>query len=116
MTVRELINELNCYPDDMEVEIAYSSHDYWKTIVCKDVKDVDKVFVGTFHSFGLKIIRENLELLNLDRNFTILDSDDVLSIIKKILKDNHLDPKQVSPSFIKNRISFFAFCIFCLVF
>lgn len=66
----------------------------------------DKVFVGTFHSFGLKIIRENLDKLGLDRNFSILDSDDVLSIIKKILKDNHLDPKQVSPSFIKNRISF----------
>lgn len=45
MTVRELINELNCYPDDMEVEIAYSSHDYWKTIVCKDIKDVDKGYV-----------------------------------------------------------------------
>ena len=71
-----------------------------------DVKDVDKVFVGTFHSFGLKIIRENLELLNLDRNFTILDSDDVLSIIKKILKNNNIDPKTVSPSYVKNRISY----------
>ena len=71
-----------------------------------DVKDVDKVFVGTFHSFGLKIIRENLELLNLDRNFTILDSDDVLSIIKKILKKNNIDPKSVSPSYVKNRISY----------
>ena len=71
-----------------------------------DVKDVDKVFVGTFHSFGLKIIRENLELLNLDRNFTILDSDDVLSIIKKILKNNNIDPKSVSPSYVKNRISY----------
>ena len=71
-----------------------------------DVKDVDKVFVGTFHSFGLKIIRENLEYLNLDRNFTILDSDDVLSIIKKILKNNNIDPKSVSPSYVKNRISY----------
>ena len=71
-----------------------------------DVKDVDKVFVGTFHSFGLKIIRENLEFLNLDRNFTILDSDDVLSIIKKILKNNNIDPKSVSPSYVKNRISY----------
>lgn len=71
-----------------------------------DVKDVDKVFVGTFHSFGLKIVRENLELLNLDRNFTILDSDDVLSIIKKILKNNNIDPKSVSPSYVKNRISY----------
>ena len=68
--------------------------------------DADKVFVGTFHSFGLKIIRENFELCGLDRNFTILDSDDVLSIIKKILKEHQIDPKQVSPSYVKNRISF----------
>lgn len=45
MTVRELINELNCYPDNMEVEFAYNSNDYWKTTVCKEIKDVDKGFV-----------------------------------------------------------------------
>ena len=63
-------------------------------------------FVGTFHSFGLKIIRENTEALGLSKNFTIIDSDDVTSIIKKILKDKGLDPKQYSPSYIRNRISF----------
>ncbi len=67
---------------------------------------IEQVFVGTFHSFGLKIIRENLDKLNLDRNFTILDSDDVLSIIKKIMKSNGIDPKQVNPSYVKNRISY----------
>ena len=40
-------------------------------------------FIGTFHSFGLRIIRENYMYLGLDKNFTIIDSDDVLSIIKK---------------------------------
>ena len=63
-------------------------------------------FVGTFHSLGLRIIRENHELLNLTNNFTILDSDDVLSIIKKILKEKNYDPKEYSPSYIRNRISF----------
>jgi len=63
-------------------------------------------FVGTFHSLGLKIIRENHDILNLTNNFTILDSDDVLSIIKKILKELNYDPKQYSPSYIRNRISF----------
>lgn len=67
---------------------------------------VEDVFVGTFHSFGLKIIRENLDKLNLDRNFTILDSDDVISIIKKIMKSNGIDPKNVNPSYVKNRISY----------
>ena len=62
-------------------------------------------FVGTFHSLGVRLIRENAELLGLDKTFSIVDSDDVLSIIKKILKDNGLDPKNNPPSYIRNKIS-----------
>ncbi len=62
-------------------------------------------FVGTFHSLGVRIIRENAEMFGLDRTFSIVDSDDVLSIIKKILKDNGYDPKLNSPSYIRNKIS-----------
>ena len=63
-------------------------------------------FIGTFHSLGLRIIRENCGFLNLPSNFSIIDSDDVLTVIKKILKDMNLDTKQYSPSYIRNRISF----------
>ena len=63
-------------------------------------------FVGTFHSFGIRIIRENTHLLDLNSNFTIIDSDDVLSIIRKLLKDSGYDPKEYAPSYIRNRISF----------
>ncbi len=66
----------------------------------------NNAFVGTFHSFGLRIIRENYLKLGLDRNFTIIDSDDVLSIIKKILKEKGIDSKECAPSYIRNRISF----------
>ncbi len=65
----------------------------------------NNAFVGTFHSLGVRIIRENAPMFNLDRTFSILDSDDVLSIIKKILKEEGLDPKLNSPSYIRNRIS-----------
>ena len=64
------------------------------------------VFVGTFHSFGLKIIRENLEHLGMNKNFTILDSDDVLSLIKKIMKEHNIDVKEVSPYYVRSKISF----------
>ena len=64
------------------------------------------VFVGTFHSFGLKIIRKNIEALGMNKNFTILDSDDVLSLIKKIMKEKGIDIKEVSPYFVRNKISF----------
>ena len=62
-------------------------------------------FVGTFHALGVRIIRENASLLGLDKNFAIIDSDDVLSIIKKIMKNNDLDPKLTSPSYIRYIIS-----------
>lgn len=64
------------------------------------------VFVGTFHSFGVRIIRENYMHLGLERNFTILDSDDVLSLIKKIMKDRGINKEECAPSYIRNRISF----------
>jgi len=70
------------------------------------IVDDNYAFVGTFHSFGLRVIKENYEDLGLSKNFTIIDSDDVTSIIKKILKDLGYDIKQVAPSYIRNRISF----------
>lgn len=63
-------------------------------------------FIGTFHSLGLRIIRENNALLGLNHNFTIIDSADTLSIIKKILKEKNLDPKHYSPYYIRSKISF----------
>lgn len=66
----------------------------------------NNAFVGTFHSFGLRILRENYLSLGLERNFTIIDGDDVLSIIKKIMKEKGIDSKECAPSYIRNRISF----------
>ena len=66
----------------------------------------NNAFVGTFHSFGVRIIRENYNLLGLDRNFTILDSDDVSTVIKRIMKDKNIDSKDCAPAYIRNRISF----------
>lgn len=64
-----------------------------------------QIQISTFHSFGLSIIKENLKELNLSSNFTILDSDDSLLIIKKIMKDYDIDIKEYNPKTIKNRIS-----------
>ena len=61
--------------------------------------------ISTFHAFGLVIIRENYDLLGYKSNFTIIDADDSLTLIKKILKDLNLDPKIYNPKAIKNRIS-----------
>lgn len=69
------------------------------------ISDVSS-FIGTFHSLGVRIIRENHDILGLPNNFTIIDSDDTNTIIKKLLKEMNLDSKQYSPSYVRNRISF----------
>ena len=64
-----------------------------------------KLTVSTFHSFGLKLLRENYERLGYDKNFVIMDSDDSLTVVKKIIKDMNYDPKIYNPRAIRNKIS-----------
>ena len=67
--------------------------------------EAKKLTVSTFHSFGLKLIRENVERLGYDRNFVIMDSDDSLTVVKKIIKDMGYDPKIYNAKAIRNKIS-----------
>ena len=67
--------------------------------------ETKKLQVSTFHSFGLKLLRDNFELLGYDRNFVIMDSDDSLTVVKKIIKDMGYDPKVYNPRAIRNVIS-----------
>ena len=64
-----------------------------------------KLQVSTFHSFGLKLLRDNYETLGYDKNFVIMDSDDSLTVVKKIIKDMGYDPKIYNPRAIRNKIS-----------
>ena len=64
-----------------------------------------KLQVSTFHSFGLRLLRENFEVLGYDQNFNIMDADDSLTVVKKILKDMNLDSKTYNPRAIRNKIS-----------
>ncbi len=66
---------------------------------------VSKMQISTFHSFGLRLLRENASLLGYTSNFSIMDSDDSLTIIKKILKELNYDPKMFNPRAIRNKIS-----------
>ena len=68
-------------------------------------EEAKKLTVSTFHSFGLKLLRDNTSVLGYDRNFVIMDSDDSLTVVKKILRDMNLDPKLYNPKAIRNKIS-----------
>ncbi len=67
--------------------------------------DTKMIQISTFHSFGLSIIKRHYEKLGYKSNFTIIDADDSLLTIKRILKDMNLDPKFYNPKTIKNKIS-----------
>ena len=68
-------------------------------------KEAYNIQISTFHSLGLKILKENYSMLGYEKNFTIIDSDDVLTIIKKILKDKNMSKDRYNPREIKNKIS-----------
>lgn len=68
-------------------------------------EDIRSMQISTFHSFGLKIIKENYDFFNLNSSFTILDETDSISVIKKIIKDMNLDDKIYNAKSIKHKIS-----------
>jgi DNA helicase-2/ATP-dependent DNA helicase PcrA len=51
-------------------------------------------WLGTFHSIGVKILRAHAELVGLRPNFTILDTDDQLRLMKQLLQAENLDDKR----------------------
>ena len=65
----------------------------------------NRIFIGTFHSLGVKIIRENLFDLGFSAAVTILDSDDINTIVRKYLKEMNIDSKILTPAYVRNKIS-----------
>ena len=58
---------------------------------------VEGMYIGTFHSIGLRFLRRNSELVGLKKDFTILDKDDQLRLIKQVITFKDLDPKLYVP-------------------
>jgi len=69
-------------------------------------EEANKIFIGTFHSLGLKIVRENASVIGYSNNVTILDRDDVNTLIKRFMKELNLDTEHYPVKSILNKISF----------
>lgn len=65
-------------------------------------EDVDSMWIGTFHAICSRILRVEIERIGFERNFTVYDRADQISLVKECLKDMGVDPKNVE---IKNEIN-----------
>ncbi len=68
-------------------------------------KEVGLPWLGTFHSICAKILRRHAKAVNLNQNFTIIDQDDQLRLIKSICSAENIDIKKISPNFIISLIN-----------
>ena len=57
-------------------------------------------WLGTFHSISAKLLRKHAKAVGLNYNFTILDTDDQIRLIKNICKAENIDVKKISPNYI----------------
>ena len=57
-------------------------------------------WLGTFHSICAKLLRKHASAVNLNSNFTIIDSDDQIRLVKNICKAENIDIKQLAPRYV----------------
>ena len=65
----------------------------------------DQIWVATFHSTCVRILRRHIDLLGYDTNFTIYDTDDSKSVMKQVFKNLNIDNKQIKEKRVLNAIS-----------
>lgn len=63
------------------------------------------LFMGTFHSLGVRILRAHAGRIGYTPTFTIFDQDDALSLIKEVMKEREINTKQFAPGMLMNTIS-----------
>ncbi len=68
-------------------------------------RPIEGMWLGTFHSLSVRILRRHAELIGLQTNFTILDTDDQLRLLKQLLKAHNIDEKQTPPRLVLSMIN-----------
>ena len=71
-------------------------------LVGEQAKDI---WMGTFHSICVRILRSHIEKIGFDSSFVIFDSTDQRSLIKRCIKDMNLDDKTFSDRVVLSEIS-----------
>jgi DNA helicase II / ATP-dependent DNA helicase PcrA len=74
-------------------------------VAAPDPDDVRKMWCGTFHAIGARMLRTHAACVGRTANFTIYDEDDTLGLIKRVMERVGVSPKQWTPKSIVSLIS-----------
>lgn len=95
-------------PEDNILGVTFTNKaaNEMKTRVAKLLgKDVSDVWLGTFHSTAVKILRRYSQYIGISNNFSILDEDDQTTLMKEVISELDLDIKRYPPGPFIDRIS-----------
>jgi DNA helicase-2/ATP-dependent DNA helicase PcrA len=105
--IAHLINQMGVHPYRI-LAVTFTNkaaNEMKKRLESMVPERANTVWLGTFHSICVKILRREAQYLPVDSNFTIYDVDDQVALIKSIIKDLNLNDKLYRPGSIQEAIS-----------
>ena len=101
--IAHIINNKKAYPNQILAvtftnKAAKEMQDRVSKILKKKATGLS--WLGTFHSICAKLLRKHAQAVGLNSNFTIIDQDDQVRLIKNICKSENIDTKKISPKYI----------------
>ncbi len=101
-----LVNEKNIRPwNILAITFTNKAANEMKDRVRPFLPDVDSFWIGTFHSICVRILRQNIDRLGFNSNFSIFDTIDQRAVLRRIIKDRELDSKEYSDRALQYQIS-----------
>ena len=103
-----IIKNKKAYPNQiLSVTFTNKAAQEMQNRVCNMLKKeaIGLSWLGTFHSVSAKILRRHASAVGLNSNFSIIDQNDQIRLIKNICKSENIDIKKLSPNYILSVIN-----------